>query len=129
MAHRQLSLAIVGADHPNKRGPPRRFGIALCNPGDPVELRREPKNPFDEFAIAVFDERGVQLGYVRSERAAWLAPILDRGTEVTAIFQEVTSYGCAVRIGFEGEQPSLPSPREAPPPEQDFWPDPEWPDE
>lgn len=70
----QFSLAVVGADYPNKRGPARRFGIALCQPGDPIELRREPKNQFDEFAIAVFETGGIQLGYVRSERAAWLAP-------------------------------------------------------
>lgn len=126
---RQLSLAIVGADYPNKRGPTRRFAIALCKPGDPIELRREPKNEYDEHAIAVFDERGIQLGYVRSERAAWLAPILDRGGELTAVFQEATDYGCAIRVAFDGETPALPESRAEPPEEQDFWPDPEWPDD
>lgn len=127
--HSQLSLAVVGADYPNKRGPGRRFAIALCAPGDPIELRREPKNKFDEFAIAVFDERGIQLGYVRSERAAWLAPLLDRGTAATAIFQEATDYGCAVRVALGDDRPALPPAREEPAGEQDFWPDPEWPDE
>lgn len=124
---RQLSLAIVGADHPNKRGPTRRFGITLCQPGDPIELRREPRNPFDEHAVAAFG-RDIQLGYVRSERAAWLAPILDRGEHVTAIFQEATDYGCAVRIAFDGEQPILPAPGKPADPEPDWWPDVEWPD-
>jgi hypothetical protein len=126
---RQLSLAIVGADYPNKRGPGRRFAIALCKPGDPVELRREPKNKHDEFAVAVFGADEIQLGYVRSERAAWLAPIMDRGEELTAIFQEATDYGCAVRVAFDGEQPTLPPAHSPPPSDPDFWPDEEWPDE
>lgn len=125
---RQLSLAIVGADHPNKRGPTRRFGIALCKPGDPIELRREPANKFDEHAISVFGPDDIQLGYVRSERAAWLAPALDRGDQVTAIFQEATDYGCAVRIAFGDEVPTLP-PSGSQESTNDFWPDEEWPDE
>lgn len=124
---KHLSLAIVGVDHPNKRGPTRRFGIALCRPGDTVRLSREPDNQFDEHAIAVFG-RDIQLGYVRSERAAWLSPILDRGEEVAAIFQEATDYGCAVRIAFGGEQPTLPAPRKSADPEPDWWPDEECPE-
>jgi hypothetical protein len=123
----QVSLAIVGANHPNKRGPTRRFGIALLQPGDPVEILREPKNRFDEFAITVVGPDDIQLGYVRSERAAWLAPIMDRGEDVTAVFQEATEYGCVVRAAFGGELPTLPPPRE-PAEEPDWWPDEEWPD-
>lgn len=128
MAPRELSLAIVGADHPNKRGPARRFGIALCRPGDPVELRRETNNRFDEFAIAVFGG-DVQLGYVRSERAAWLAPILDRGERVTAIFQEATDYGCAVRVALGEGVPSLPMPRDSQDSDTEWWPDDIWEDD
>jgi hypothetical protein len=45
----ELSLAVVGIDFPNpdKSRSNRRFEIALCRPGDPVELRPEPKNPAD----------------------------------------------------------------------------------
>lgn len=125
---RQLSLAIVGADYPNKRGPTRRFAIALCRPGDPIELRREPKNKFDDFAIAAFEKGGVQLGYVRSERAAWLAPRMDRGITMMAIFQEATAYGCAVRVAFDGEFPTLPAASTQPGAEPDWWPDEEGPD-
>lgn len=76
----------------------------------------------------MFDQSGVQLGYVRSERAAWLAPQLDRGEAITAIFQEQTDYGCAVRIAFGGEYPVLPPARDVADPEPDWWPDEEWPD-
>ena len=129
MPSRQLSLAIVGADYPNKRGPARRFAIAVCKPGEPVKLLREPRNQFDEHAIAVFDQRGVQLGYIRSERAAWLAPLLDRGEDVSAIFQEATTYGCAVRIAFGSEYPVLPPTRTGSiDAEPEWWPDEQWPE-
>jgi hypothetical protein len=61
-----LSLAIVGIDYPNKRGPARRFELEICQPGEPIELRSEPNNPHDEHAIAVFSCRGIQLGYLAS---------------------------------------------------------------
>lgn len=41
----------------------------LCAPSELVELRFEPKNPFDENAVAAWSERGVQLGYDCGERA------------------------------------------------------------
>ena len=125
----ELSLAIVGADYPNRRGPSRRYAIALCAPGDAIELRREPDNRYDEYAIGVFDGRGGQLGYVRSERAAWLAPLLDRGAEVAAIFQEATSYGCAVRIAFDGTLPTLPPTSVQVSKPLDWWPDEEPPED
>ena len=127
-----LSLAVVGAGHPNKRGPARRYGIALCAPGDPIELRREPKNEYDENAIAVFGH-DTQLGYVRSERAALLAPMIDRGRELCAIFQEGTNYGAVIRVAFDGETPTLPEPGGGDPTSDDsrdgFYPDDIYPDE
>ena len=125
-----LSLAVVGANHPNKRGPTRRFEIALCKPGEPVELIPEPKNPADPRAVAVFSTRGVQLGYLTAERCGRIGALIRDGREVRAVFQEATSYGAVIRAAFDGEEPVLPPERpRQPPEEQDFWPDPEWPDE
>lgn len=119
-----LSLAVVGADYPNKgKMPGRRFEIALCAPGDPVELRPEPENPADEHAIAVYSERGVQMGYIPSQRAPWMGKILRMGHEVTAIFQEQTHFGAVIRVAFDGEVPVLPEAPPARPPEPDFYPD------
>lgn len=124
-----LSLAVVGADHLNKRGPTRRFEIALCLPGEPVELRPEPKNPADENAIAVFSERGVQIGYLTAERAPLIKAMLGRGDEVRAIFQEAVSYGAVIRASFDGEVPTLPPPAQrnvttlSPVADDDFCPD------
>jgi hypothetical protein len=120
-----LSLAVVGADHLNKRGPTRRFEIALCAPGEPVELRPEPKNSADENAIAVYSNRGVQIGYLTAERAPLFKAMLARGEEITTIFQRAASYGAVIRAAFGGKIPTLPAERPPDPPaaETDFYPD------
>jgi hypothetical protein len=129
---RELSLAIVGADHPNKKGPGRRFEIALCLPGEAVELRREPKNPADPYAIAVYSARDIQIGYVRAERAQ-LVGLMMRRAPFSAIFQGAESWGATIRAGVN---PTLPEPSDSeaydwPPPgseDADWWPDEVWPD-
>lgn len=133
---KELSLAVVGVAHPNKRGPTRLFAIQSTSPGDPITLVREPKNPADVYAIMVHNERGEMMGYLTAERAAWLAPMLDRGRVITAVFQGAASFGAYIRAAFDGKQPTLPPPQQllAQPddgadPESDFYPDDEWPDE
>lgn len=123
---RALSLAVVGADYPNKgKSPGRRFEIAVCAPGDPVQLVHELKNPADENAIAVLSERGVQLGYLTAERAPLILKYMRDGHDVAAVFQGAASFGAYIRIAFDGEVPVLP---ESEPPQQHddsgFWPDP-----
>jgi hypothetical protein len=126
-----LSLAVVGADFPNKRGPTRRFEIALCKPGEPVELIPEPSNPADPRAVAVFSARGVQIGYLSAERCGRIGSIIERGLEVRAIFQRATTYGAVIRAAFDGEAPTLPPEKPAMDyPEDDVpWVDETWPDE
>jgi hypothetical protein len=122
----QRSLAVVGADHPNKRGPGRRFEIQICKPGEPVELRPEPKNPKDPQAVAVYSARDVQIGYLRAEQAPWIGSIIREGREVAAVFQHRTDYGCVIRAAFDGDVPTIEGvPIEPPAPtvEDDFYPD------
>lgn len=131
-----VSLPIVGADYPNKgKSPTRRFEIALCAPGDPLELRPEPENPADEHAIAVYSERGVQLGYISSQRAVRVAQLIRQGHAITAIFQEATCFGAFARVSFDGTAPELPV--RADPVEDmggefdsepEWYPDEDWPD-
>ncbi len=125
---RQVSLAIVGIDYLNKRGPGRRFDLEICVPREPVELRPEPKNPYDEHAIAVFSCRGVQLGYLKSERAVWIGTLARQGHEIRAIFQGMTSTAGWIRVAFDGTDPVLPVARPAVE-ETEFYPDEVWPDE
>lgn len=131
MASRSFSLAVVGADYPNKKGPGRRFAIELCEPGEPVELRPEPKNPADPRAIAVYSSRGVQLGYLTAERCVMIGKAMRDGHDVRAIFQKKERYGAVIRVAFDAD-PVLPPNGKGdpwPPPEAEFWPGEEWPDD
>jgi hypothetical protein len=133
----QITLPIVGVQFPNAKGMTRRFAVDLQRPGDPVELRREPKNPADPNAIAIHTAEGVQMGYVAAERAPYIGMMMTRG-EVTAIFQGADDFGAFIRVAFD-EKPVLPEPTAAAtavlprsgknPPEQEWWPDPEYPDD
>jgi len=136
MALPALSLAVVGADFPNRRGPGRRFEIAMCSPGEPVELIPEPKNPADPRAVAVFSARGIQIGYLTAERCGRIGSLMANGHEVRAVFQKKASYGAVIRAAFDGEEPTLPADTESELPEHDsgggedgFWPDDVYPDE
>jgi hypothetical protein len=123
---RQQSFAIVGIDYPNKRGPSRRFELEICKQGEPIELRPEPNNQFDEHAIAVFSCRGIQLGYLASERAVLVGTLWRQGHETGAVFQSLEAKVGWIRVAFDGEQPMLPPARsnEPAPGWDGFWPDP-----
>jgi hypothetical protein len=133
---KHLSLAVVGADHPNKSGPHRRFEIEMCIPGEPVHLIPEPKNPFDPRAIAVYSARHIQIGYIRAERAQFVGTMLSRGG-VEAIFQSRARWGAIIRAHLDGTAPVLPDIDDSraydwPPPgseDADWWPDPTYPDD
>ena len=105
----ELTTSIVGIDFPNddKSKSNRRMECMLCAPGDPVELRPEPKNPFDSNAVAVWSERGVQLGYVSAERAPLIGKRMQTD-ETIAIFQGMHGQGAYIRIRFGGGLPTLP---------------------
>lgn len=125
----ELSLAVVGAAHASADGGNRRFEILLCAPGEPVELRPEPRNKADPNAIAVFSSRGVQIGYITAERAPWIGSKMAGGADILAVFQRQTDYGALIRVNLEGEGPTLPAPpqpsskSESEADESDFWPD------
>lgn len=130
---REMSLAVVGVAHDNKKGPPRQFEIAMCKPGEPVKLIHEPRNPVDPNAVAVFSARDIQIGYIRAERAPMIGAAMRRGI-ITAIFQQQESWGATIRANLDGGEPSLPAPSKkgaglplAPGGEvQDWWPDEVW---
>ena len=131
---KQLSLHVVGANHPNADGGNRRFEILLCVPGEPIDLVPEPKNPADPNAIAVFSNRNVQIGYLTAERAPWIGGMLRNGRPLAAIFQSATPSGAVIRIAFDGDHPVLPpataiSPTPLDPAAVEFWPDEIYPDD
>ena len=136
----ELTLSVVGIDFPNtdRSKSNRRMELLVCTPGEPVELRREPKNPHDANAVAVFSARGVQVGYLSAERA----PLIGRRMhqeEHAAVFQALVGSMGYVRIRFGGGAPTLPDlaegelaarsrGRAAPFDPDAFYPDPEGPE-
>lgn len=124
-----MTLSVVGGMHANKNGTNRLFEIALCVPGEPVQLIPEPNNKHDPSAIAVFSVRNAQIGYISAERCGWIGAKLRLGEEVRAVFQEATKGGALIRVSFSGADPILPAPKpkpeRRPPPEYDdgFFPD------
>lgn len=128
---RPFSLAIVGLPYPNKRGPDRRFEATICAPGEPIELRPEPNNKHDRWAVAAFSCRGVQIGYVTAEKAQWLGGMIREGREITVIWQGLVQNTGWVRVALDGEMPDLPPQRARPESQDDtgFYPDPIYDDE
>lgn len=129
---RQLSLAVVGIDYENKRGPSRRFEISLCLPGEPVDLVPEPRNPADPRAVKVMSDRGIQIGYLTAERCGWIKALIERGDDVRSIFQAATHWGAWIRVSLDGSDPMLPvlgDSDESTSDDSGFYPDPIWDDD
>jgi hypothetical protein len=55
-------------------------------PGQPVRLAREPANPHDSNAVAVYDATGQHLAaYVNKQKARQLSKLIDAGKDVVAV--------------------------------------------
>lgn len=80
----------------------QRF-IPMLRTGEELQLRRECWNQYDRNAIAVYDGRGNQLGYISKELAKDLAPKMDAGIQYRISVASVTggngySYGVNVSV-------------------------------
>ena len=53
------------------------FHAASALPGERVSLVREPGNPHDANAIAVYNTHGQRIGFVSHQQSAILAPYVD----------------------------------------------------
>lgn len=120
MDHQALSLDVVGINCANADGVNRRFELVLCAPGDPVRLRLEPTSELEDDAVAVFSERGVQLGYLAPDQAPLICSKIRAGEPVAAIFQELMRTVASIRVRFDGERPALPPLRDRAAEDMDF---------
>jgi hypothetical protein len=112
---------IAGVTKQNADGSDRQSLVKALRAGEELRLVREPNNPYDKYAIAIFRSTGGQLGYLpRGDRR--LADHIDMGGAVTARVIKVTggpgllgilfkslrkSYGCVIEISkgdFNWEQ-------------------------
>jgi hypothetical protein len=119
---REFSLAVVGINYLNADQSNRRFELAMCVPGEPAHLVTEPTNKHDPAAVAVFSARGIQIGYLTSERCVWIGARIRAGEEQEAVFQDSGRHAATIRIRFGGGSPTLPAPRpKAPAPDGDEW--------
>jgi len=115
MGWNDFSLAAVGCWFDNDDGSSRQLELAECRPGDVLELVRQPENPHDHLAVAIVTASGTCVGFLSRDRAAWIAPKIDRGYPVNAIVERVkglhlagATLGLVMRINMEGEEPELP---------------------
>jgi len=60
-------------------------GVRGYHVGQRLRLVREPRNPHDANAIAVYTFSGRQVGHLQKETASWFAIELDRNVQVTTI--------------------------------------------
>jgi hypothetical protein len=115
MGWNDFSLPACGEVHSNGDGTCRQCELALCRPGDPLRLVREPRNIHDRNAIAIVTKRGVRVGYLSRQYAAVWASKLDRGAVPKVIVERIKGatlagamLGLVMRVNLEGEEPELP---------------------
>jgi len=102
---------IVGVTHENPDGKNRQALLKRLKPNQRLNLRREPENTYDRWAVAVFDPQGKQLGYLPSDDAL-IANHIDMGGYADAVVLQRTggptlvervtgggrSYGCNIEV-------------------------------
>lgn len=115
MGWNDFSLPVCGERFDNEDGSSRQDELRQCRPGELITLMREPENPHDHMAVAVYSCRGVQVGYLGRERACWIGSKMDRGYLVAAIVHRVrgarlpgATLGLVLRLNMDGEEPELP---------------------
>lgn len=86
---------MVGENAVNEDGVARQRLIEAIDPGEPLRLEREPGNPYDACAIAVYSARG-KIGYLGRERAEFIAPLIDAGMVLASEAAEIRG-GTAVK--------------------------------
>jgi hypothetical protein len=103
---------IAGVTKQNTDGTDRQALIKTLSQGEAVRLVREPNNPYDKYAVAVFRTSGEQLGYIPAGDRR-LADHIDMGGRVSARVVRIAGgpgilglffrvfrkpYGCVIEI-------------------------------
>jgi len=68
----------------------RQEVVARLAPGTPLRVERQPDNPHDPNACALFDPTGDQVGFLNRRLAAALAPALDGGVAYDVTVADIT---------------------------------------
>lgn len=100
-----MFFPVIGAAYPTARARSRLAEIALCQPGERMEFRRERAGRDGKRSVGVYSARGIQIGYVYEGRADWLAGQI---AVARAIFQCADTFGAVIHATFDGSTPALP---------------------
>lgn len=82
-------LKVVGVTKNNPDGGKRQKIISKCYTGELMALVREPDNPYDEFAVAVYRLTGEQIGYLPMEQNQDIFRVLDCDERADARIAEI----------------------------------------
>lgn len=94
-----VRYGVSGEAEVNKDGSRRQRIIRGCRAGDELLLLREPKNPYDENAVALFTLHRQQVGYIPMEVSQAVAASLDAGIRAPAFI--------AKKLGGTRDKPNL----------------------
>ena len=110
--NQKFRTTIAGVTKQNADGTERQSLVKALRPGEHLKLIREPDNPYDQFAVAIYTLTGEQLGYMHAGDSR-LADHMDKGGEVSTKVVAVTggpglfgwllpslrkNYGCVIEI-------------------------------
>lgn len=101
MVTRTYPSSVVGLPYPSKTGRScREVCEELLVTGDTVTLRRDPDNPHDPDAIAVYAHDGREerhCGYVPARHTSWIGEQLDAGRGFEARIGALLEQGGVLR--------------------------------
>ena len=69
--------------------------------GQYLDLKREPDNKYDAFAVAIYNSQGEKLGYVPRDKNQMLARLMDVGKWFYAKIQSKIWEGSWLKIDLE----------------------------
>ncbi len=84
-------------------------GAKACRHKDTVFFKREPFNEYDRMAVAVYNQKGIKLGYISRNESAAVANVMDSGFaeecfgEITYINKKRESVGLLADCFFRCE--------------------------
>lgn len=87
------SVYIVGIQREE-----RRKAVSELQMGDEICLKREPENSFDKNAIAAYNTKGEQIGYIRKDYASIYADKMDVGFEYLATLSKIDKSSLTVKV-------------------------------
>jgi len=86
------NVAVVGMHFREKEGVSAKAIVSNFIPPVDLDIKREPENPFDSFAIKVIYE-GQHIGYIEARQAMFISPWIDEGVEYFCTVTDLETRG------------------------------------